>query len=165
MANVTFDAALGRVREWVLNPAPNSAFILVPLEAAGLIPESLPGGGDDGNRPRRLPTLAALLATTINEQTTMGRKTLENVVAGGGMWIPYRWVATADPVTYTAPTGNPIGAVVVCYVPDTLTESDATTIPVSRLDMVATPDGEDIVFVFPENGFYAATQATPVGGA
>lgn len=135
MADIVFNVACGRTAYYASLPAANDALILVPLEATGLVADAT---------MRDYATLSALLAGATNEQTTMGRKTLANVtvtVDNTNDRVPI----DADDVTYSAPTGNAIAAVVVCYDPDTTTGTDADLIPLSKHDLAATPDGNDIV--------------------
>jgi hypothetical protein len=49
----------------------------------------------------------------------------------------------AADVTWTAPTGNAIGAVVICYDPDTTGGTDADLIPLTKHDLSWTPDGNN----------------------
>jgi hypothetical protein len=49
----------------------------------------------------------------------------------------------AADVTWTAPTGNPVGAVVICYDPDTTTGTDADLIPLTKHDLAWSPDGNN----------------------
>lgn len=135
MADIVFNVACGRTAYYASLPAANDALILVPLEATGLVADAT---------MRDYATLSALLAGATNEQATMGRKTLANVtvtVDNTNDRVPI----DADDVTYSAPTGNAIAAVVVCYDPDTTTGTDADLIPLSKHDLAATPDGNDIV--------------------
>jgi hypothetical protein len=105
----------------------------VPLEASGLVADSTMRDYDD---------LATLLAGASNEQTTMGRKTLTGVTATVDDTNDRVNIDCAD-VTWTAATGNAIGAVVIGYVPDTTAPSDAAVIPLTKHDVTMTPDGSD----------------------
>jgi hypothetical protein len=73
MADIVFNIAKGAVAAYydrVENNDPaNSALVLVPIETSGLPADSA---------LIDLDTLAAVLATAANEQTTMGRKVLTN---------------------------------------------------------------------------------------
>jgi hypothetical protein len=133
MSNLVFNQALGRVSYYASLPAANDALVLVPLEATGLVADST---------MRDYDTLADLLAGASNEQTTAGRKTLGTVAVTVNDTSD-RVEADAADVTWTAPTGNAVGAVVICYDPDTTTGTDADLIPLTKHDVTWTPDGNN----------------------
>ncbi|MGW6946171.1 hypothetical protein ACWGHD_04510 [Streptomyces xanthophaeus] len=133
MADITFNVALARVAAYASLPATNDALILVPLEATGLVADAT---------MRDYATLADLLAGATNEQTTVGRKTLASVVVTVNNTDNRVEVDAAD-VTWTAPTGNAVGAFVVCYDPDTTGGTDADLIPLTKHDKSWSPDGND----------------------
>lgn len=133
MADITFNIALARVAAYASLPAANDALILVPLEAAGLVADST---------MRDYTTLSDLLAGATNEQTTVGRKTLSGVTVTVNHTDNRVEVDAAD-VTWTAPTGSPVGAVVLCYDPDTTGGTDADLIPLTKHDKTWSPDGND----------------------
>lgn len=142
MANIVFNIAAGQGVEYyrriVNNDPVNSAFILVPIETAGLEADATLIDVD---------TLAALLAGTTNEQTTMGRKTLTNVELAA---LPApddvnnRYDVSLPTTTWTAATGNAISKIAVCYDSDTTAGTDANIVPLTMFDFVVTPDGSDI---------------------
>ncbi|HVL24317.1 MAG TPA: hypothetical protein VM450_09530 [Thermomicrobiales bacterium] len=131
MANIVFNIALGRLANYTSLPAANDALILVPLEASGLETDAVLRDKDD---------LAAVVAGTTNEQTTVGRKTLASVTVTVDDTNDRVALDAAD-VTWTSPTGNAIGAVVICYDPDTTGGTDADLIPLTKHDLAWTPDG------------------------
>ncbi|MGY0023752.1 hypothetical protein ACVHNB_32885 [Streptomyces sp. YJ-C3] len=133
MANIVFNIALGRLAYYASLPATNDALIMVPIETAGIVTDAVMRDYDD---------LGTLLAGASNEQTTMGRKTLASVT-GTVDDTNDRWNGDAADVTWTAATGNPISAVVICYDPDTTTGTDADLIPLTKHDVTMTPDGSD----------------------
>ncbi|MFI8299992.1 hypothetical protein ACIGCZ_29110 [Streptomyces nigra] len=133
MGNIVFNQALGRLAHYASLPATNDALIMVPLEASGLVTDAT---------MRDYDTLDAVLAGASNEQTTMGRKTLASVTATVDDTNDRVNIDAAD-VTWTAATGNAIGAVVICYDPDTTTGTDADLIPLTKHDVTMTPDGSD----------------------
>lgn len=145
MADIPFNISLGKVAYYCGLPAANDALILVPLESSGLVSDDV---------MRDYDTLAAILAGASNEQTTMGRKTLTGVsvvVDDSNDRVDENFT---DP-TYVAPSGNAIGAFVVCYDPDTTGGTDADLIPLSKHDFSATPNGvDDIVVDVANGGFY-----------
>ena len=142
MASIVFNIAKGRVVEFYNRVKSNdpaaSAFILVPIETAGLEADSVLIDKDD---------LSALLSGATNEQTTMGRKTLTDVELAA---LPApddgndRYDVSLPTVTWTAATGNAISKIAVCYDADTAAGSDANIIPLTLFDAVATPDGNDL---------------------
>lgn len=143
MANITFNIAKGRIVELynrVENNDPaNAAFILVPIETAGLEADATLIDVD---------TLAALIAGTTNEQITMGRKVLTDVELAA---LPApddvndRYSLNLPSVTWTAATGNAISKIAVCYDSDTTLGTDANIVPLTMFDFVMTPSGGDIV--------------------
>lgn len=142
MANIVFNIAKGRVAELYnrveSNDPANSAFILVPIETSGLEADATLIDVD---------TLAALLAGTTNEQTTMGRKTLTDADLAA---FPApddtndRMDLSLPTVTWTAASGNAISKIVVCYDSDTTGGTDANIVPLTMFDFVVTPSGADV---------------------
>ncbi|MEU3945458.1 hypothetical protein [Streptomyces sp. NPDC029526] len=133
MANIVFNQALGRLAHYASLPGTDDALIMVPLEATGLV--------DDATM-RDYDSLDAILAGASNEQATMGRKTLASVTVTVDDANDRVNLDAAD-VTWTAATGNAIGAVVICYDPDTTGGTDADLIPLTKHDVTMTPDGSD----------------------
>ncbi len=142
MANITFNIAKGRIVELYnrveSNDPANSALILVPIETAGLESDATLIDAD---------TLAAVLAGTTNEQTTMGRKTLTDADLAA---LPApddtndRYEVSLPTTTWTAATGNAISKILVAYDPDTTAGTDANIIPLTMFDFAQTPSGGDI---------------------
>lgn len=142
MANIVFNIAKGRVVELynrVENNDPtNAAIILVPIETTGLEADATLIDAD---------TLAAVLAGTTNEQTTMGRKTLTDADLAA---LPApddtndRYDVSLPTVTWTAATGNAISKILVCYDSDTTAGTDANIVPLTMFDFAQTPSGADI---------------------
>jgi hypothetical protein len=147
VSNLVFNVALGRVASLAALPAANDALIAVPLEATGLVTDAAMRDYDD---------LAALLAGASNEQTTMGRKTLASVTVTVDDTNDRVAIDCAD-ITWTAATGNAVGAVVICYDPDTTTGTDADLVPLTKHDVTLTPDGNNFSLTVAD--FYRATSA------
>ncbi|MBB4985017.1 hypothetical protein [Streptomyces nymphaeiformis] len=145
MGNIVFNQALGRVASLAALPAASDALVAVLLEAAGLVSDATMRDYDD---------LAALLAGASNEQTTMGRKTLSGVTVTVDDTSDRVAVDCAD-VTWTAASGNAVGAVVICYDPDTTGGTDADLVPLTKHDVSLTPDGNS--FTLSVADFYRAT--------
>lgn len=143
MANIVFNIAKGRVVEFYnrvkSNDPANSALILIPLEASGLVADSTMIDYDD---------VATLLAGATNEQTTMGRKTLTDTQLAA---LPApddtndRYDISLPSVTWAAAAGNAISKILVAYDGDTTGGTDSNLIPLTLFDAAATPDGNDIV--------------------
>ncbi|MFC9268941.1 hypothetical protein ACFTXJ_14360 [Streptomyces zhihengii] len=131
MANLVFNVALGRISHLAGLPAANDGLVMVALEASGLETDAVLRDKD---------TLADVVAGATNEQTTVGRKTLTGVTVTVDD-ANDRVVIDAADVTWTAPTGNPVGAVVICYDPDLTGGTDADLIPLTKHDLTWTPDG------------------------
>ena len=153
MASIVFNIAKGRVVELYnrveSNDPANSALILVPIETSGLEADATLIDVD---------TLAALLAGTTNEQTTMGRKVLTDVDLAA---LPApddtndRYSISLPTTTWTAATGNAISKIAVCYDNDTTAGTDANIVPLTMFDFVVTPSGTDIQMTGGE--FYRAS--------
>lgn len=142
MANIVFNIAKGRVVELYnrveSNDPANSAIVLIPIETSGLEADSVLIDAD---------TLAAVLAGTTNEQTTMGRKVLTDADLAA---LPApddtndRYDISLPTVTWTAASGNAISKILVCYDADTTGGTDANIIPLTMFDFAQTPSGGDI---------------------
>lgn len=140
MANITFNIAKGRIVELYnrvkSNDPANSAFILIPVETAGLEADATLIDAD---------TVAAVLAGTTNEQTTMGRKTLTDADLAA---LPApddvndRYSLNLPTVTWVGAAGNAISKILVAYDPDTTAGTDANLIPCTLMDFVVTPSGD-----------------------
>lgn len=131
MADIAFNISKHKVGYYWGLPAASDGLVLVPLEATGLEADATLADYD---------TLSALLAGTSNEQTTIGRVALtavsitvndtDNVVD-----------LDANDATWGTTSGNSLGAVVICYDPDTGTGTDADLIPLCKQDFVASTGG------------------------
>ncbi|MGW0920060.1 hypothetical protein ACWD3J_13720 [Streptomyces sp. NPDC002755] len=147
MATFVFNVALAKIGYYASLPAPNDALVLIALEASGLETDAVLRDKDD---------LAAVVAGATNEQTSVTRKTLSGVTITVDDTND-RVAITASAVTYTSPTGNPVGALVIGYVPDTTAPSDAAIIPLTKHDFTWSPDGN--TFTLTINDFFRATSA------
>lgn len=142
MANIVFNIAKGRVVEYYNRVESNdpsaSALIIVPIETSGLESDATLIDAD---------TLAAVLAGTTNEQTTMGRKTLTDTELSA---LPApddtndRYEVSLPTVTWTAATGNAISKLLVAYDSDTAAGTDSNIVPLTMFDFAVTPSGADI---------------------
>ena len=147
MSNITFNVALGRAASLAALPAASDALILVPLESSGLETDAVLRDKD---------TLADVVSGTTNEQTTIGRKTLTSVTVTVNDTNDRVEVDAAD-VTWTSPTGSAVGAMVVCYDPDSTGGTDADLIPIVKADIAWTPDGNNFTLSIAD--FFRASSA------
>ncbi len=156
MAASVMNIAKGRVAEFYnrvdTNDPANSALIVVILATSGLEADAVLIDKD---------TLTDVLAGTTNEVTNVGyaRKVLTDTDLSP---------LTADDtnnrmdldivdLTWTAvAAGDGWSRLVICYDPDTTTGTDATIIPLTLHDFVATPSGADITAQINSAGFYRA---------
>lgn len=133
MGNIVFNTSLGRVAYLASLPTANDALILIALESSGLEADSVLRDKD---------TFADIVSGTTNEQTTVDRKTLASVTVTVDDANDRVNIDAAD-VTWTSPTGNAVGAVVICYDPDTTAGTDTDLIPLTKHDVAWTPDGNN----------------------
>lgn len=146
MANFVFNVAKGRWAHYLSLPAANDGLVVVPLETAGIEADETLEAHD---------TLAEILAGTSNEQVTMGRVAITNpLVTVDDVLDVVK--GDCDDVSWPAPTGNAISALVVCYDPDVAVGDDTTLIPITKQDFVTTPNGEVITAVINAEGFVQA---------
>jgi hypothetical protein len=148
MSNWVANVSKGRFAYYATLPAANDALIVVVLEAAGLEADATLKDYDN---------LALLLAGTTNEQTTMGRKTATGVTVTVNDTTDLVDVDMAD-IVWTGATGNAVGALLICYDPDTTGGTDADLIPLSKHDFTVSPDGTDVTATIGANGFARATE-------
>lgn len=146
MADVIFNVAKGRISAYADLSGANDALIAVPLENAGLEADSVLVDYD---------TLAAILAGTNDEQTTMGRQTLTNVTPAVDD-ANDRATVDCDNITWSTALGPQVGALLICYDPDTTAGDDTTIVPLAKYDFVVTPSGGDITAQIDVAGFYRA---------
>lgn len=155
MSNWVFNIAKGRFAYYSTLPAAADALIVVLLETAGLEADATLQDHD---------TLAAVLAGTSNEQTTMGRQTLTGVtvvVDDAGDDAAAHVTVDADDVTWLAAAGNAVSKLLVVYDADTGAGTDTDIIPLMAFDFVITPDGSDITAQVNTSGLAAAFGACP----
>ncbi len=125
-------------------PGADDSFIVVPLEATGLVADAV---------MRDYDTLAAVLAGASNEQETIGRKTLT------GVTVTVDDTADAvlidcDNITWAEATGNNVGALLICYKPAS-DSVDSAILPLSCHDWAMVCNGADLLATIPEGGFYS----------
>lgn len=147
MADLVMNIAKGSFAYLATLPAASDALVVIPLEAAGLVADSV---------MIDYATVAAILAGASNEQTTMGRLTATGVTSTVDNANDRRVVDMAD-VTWALATGNAVGALIVAYDPDTGGGTDADLIPLFKFDFTATPDGNDLIAIVNAAGLSRAT--------
>ncbi len=152
MSNFTFNVAKGKVNYFATLPAANDALIAVPLLTANL-------EGDETLKDKT--TLAAILASSSDEQTTLGRVSLTGATVTTDNVNNTNSADVAD-FTFTSAGGSPIAAIIICYVPDTtaggLTAGayDSSVIPLTKHDFSAIPNGTDLPVQVSSFGFFVA---------
>lgn len=147
MADFVLNIAKGKVKYYCELPAAADALIVVPLEVAGLEADATLKDYDD---------LAALLAGSSNEQTTWGRKTISSGIAITVDDTNDRVDIDIPDQTWTAATGNAVGALLICYDNDTGAGTDSNIVPLTKHDFAITPDGSDVTAVIAASGFFRA---------
>jgi hypothetical protein len=136
VGDITFNIAKGRVNSYVAQAGTgNAALILVPIETTGIESDATLQDYD---------TLAAILAASNNEQTTMGRKTITSASVTVDDTNNRNDADFADQ-TYAGATGNPISAFIVAFDPDTTAGDDTQIVPLTKHDYIETPTGSDII--------------------
>lgn len=154
MADFVFNIAKGIAKQYFVNvdtgaPA-NSRLKVIPIETSGIEADATLKDYDD---------LAALLAGTSNEQTTMGRKTLTSADVTITLDDTNDRVdVDVSDITWTGATGNAISALVLVYCPDGVTPgADSTFVPISKHDFAITPDGSDVTAQIAAAGIWRAS--------
>lgn len=142
MSNIVFNIAKGRVAELYdrveSNDPANSALVIIPIETSGLEADATLIDAD---------TVAAVLAGTTNEQSTMGRKVLTDADLAA---IPApddtndRNERSLPTTTWVGASGNAISKLLVAYDPDTTGGTDSDLVPLTMFDFVQSPSGADI---------------------
>ncbi|MEV5977506.1 hypothetical protein [Streptomyces sp. NPDC052114] len=122
MPDFVFNTALGKVRYYAELPATNDALVLIALESSGLESDSVLRDKD---------TFADVVSGTTNEQTPVGRKTLASVTVTVDDTLDRVAIDAAD-ISWVSPSGAAVGALVVCYDPDTTTGTDGDLIPLTK---------------------------------
>lgn len=130
-----FNSAKGRAAVWLDMAGTSDALVIVPLEATGLETDEV---------LRDKATLADVLSGSTNEQTTLGRKTVTSASVTLDLTAD-RLVASVADQTWTAASGNDVGAVVVCYDPDTsLGADDSRLRPITKHEFPRVLSGVDL---------------------
>lgn len=135
IADIVLNVALGQIKYYVSQVGVgNAALIVVPLEASGLVSDAT---------MRDYDTLAAVLAGASNEQTTIGRKTITSATGTVNDTDDRYEADIANPV-WTSPSGNVLGALLICFDPDTTGGTDSDIIPLTKHDWAVSADGDSL---------------------
>lgn len=154
MADFIFNIARGRGGElyWRVknNDPANSALVVVVLASSGLETDATLKDKD---------TLADVLSGTTNEATNTGyaRKTITDSTLTA--YSPddtndLLYLDMPDQTWTSVAAGDVWAKLLVCYDSDTTGGTDANVVPWLAFDFSWTPDGLDITWVVPANGFY-----------
>lgn len=159
MANIVFNVAKGRVAELYnrvdTNDPTNAALIVVLLASTGLESDAVLIDKD---------TLADVVSGTTNEATNTGyaRKVIvdADIAAFAADDTNDRVDLVIADQTWTGLANDgtgAIGALLVCYDPDTTAGTDANIVPLTKHDFAITPDGSDVTADVGTAGFYRAS--------
>lgn len=157
MANFVFNIAKGRVGQLITNVENNSpsgcCLRAILLESSGLesqtdledsltFAEVIDGTTNELDPPNKRKQG---LASTGDFQTSLALDTTNN-------WYDF----DISDITWSALTGNAVGALVICY---DATGSDANNalLPLVHLTFAVTPDGSDVTAVINAEGIFRAT--------
>lgn len=155
MANFAFNITKSRAGELYnrvdTNDPAASTLIVIPLESSGLETQANLEDSD---------THTEVIDGATNEATTgnWARKTLTD--ADIAAFAPDDTNNRVDLIipdqTWTAVTGNPVGALTVNYAA-VASPTDGQIVPISHHDFAITPDGSDVTADVPATGFYRST--------
>src|SRR3954463_16220390 len=136
MGNIAFGPSKAQVGYYWGLPGASDGLTLVPLSAV-----------EADATLASYTNLASLLAGSSNEQTTIGR------IALTGVTVTVNGTNTVDldsnDASWVSTSGSNLVAVVICYVPNTSTSTDADLIPLCKQDYVATVGGALTVQIAP----------------
>lgn len=148
MANIVLNVALGYLKRYAEQVGTgNAALIVVPIETSGLETDAV---------LRDKADLAAFLAGTTNEQTTMGRKTVTACTVTVDNTNDRVAIDIADQ-TWIGAGGNAISKLLICFDSDTTSGTDSNIVPLTLHDFSITPDGSDVTATISD--FFRATSA------
>lgn len=147
MADVVMNIALGKVKYYWELPAASDAIIVVVLESSGIEADGTLRDYDD---------LSALLGGSSNEQTTMGRKTINSGITITVDDTNNRLDIDCADQVWTGASGNAVGALLFCYDGDTGAGTDSAITPLHKHDFSITPDGSDVTAQIAASGIFRA---------
>lgn len=153
MADFEFNIVKGKSGYYIGLPGSNDGLIAVLLKATGL---------EDDTVLKDYDTLGALLAVAgVNVEadfTNYQRQALTNVT-----WtvddVNDRADGDCDDFSWASAGGvsnNSVAKLLICYVPDVGSSTDAAIIPLTGHDVVVTTDGTTLQISVPSGGFFRA---------
>jgi hypothetical protein len=147
-SDIVANISLGEVKKyWKLDGGANDAIIVVPLEASGLVADDTLRDYDD---------LSALLAGATNEQTTMGRKTINSGITITVDDTNNRVDIDCADQVWAGATGNALAKLAFTYDGDTTAGTDSNIVPLHFHSFDVAPDGTDITAVIAAAGVFRA---------
>ena len=147
MANFVANIAKGKIAYYAGLPGSSDGLEAIPLEASGI---------QTDDQLKDHDTVAAVLAASNNEQSTMGRQDLTGVSVTVDD-TNNRVDISADDIVWTGATGSEVAKLLICYVPNTSTSGDSDKIPLTFHDFSVEPDGSDITATI-DNGVFARSE-------
>lgn len=153
MANISFNISKGEIKKYCkLDGGANDALIIVLLKSSGLQADATLADHDN---------LSVLLAATNDEAdfTNYARKTVTSATITVDDTNDRVDIDIADQTWTSAggATNNSLGALLVCYDPDTTGGTDSDIIPLTKHDFVVTTDGNDLTAQINAAGFFRAS--------
>lgn len=141
-----FNVARGKTGYFADLPGSDDALVIVPLKADGLA---------DDETLQDFDTLAEILASST-EETGLARIVLTaGVTRTVDDLSDWTNVDIDDDPVWTLAVGDPLGALVICYDPDTtLGVDDTRLMPLTKHDFIVEPNGTDLVVEVSASGFY-----------
>jgi hypothetical protein len=149
MAAITFNQSLGKSAYYAGLPAASDSLIAVLLASSGLVADATMRDYDD---------LAAILAGASDEATFTGysRATLTNVTVTVDD-TNNRVDIDCDDVSWSPTTAQALGAIVICYKPDS-GSADSAIIPLFKDDFsLTTPTSGTVTYQVASGGFLRAS--------
>lgn len=149
MAAITFNKTLGTGAYYAGLPAANDSLIAVLLASSGLVSDATMRDYDD---------LAAVLAGASDEATFTGysRQTLTNVTVTVDD-ANDRVDIDCDDIEFSPTSAQALGAILICYKPDT-GSADSAILPLIKDDfVVTTPTSGTVTYQVASGGFLRAS--------
>lgn len=139
MADFQFNIAKGRAGELALLGAANDAWLAVVLNFTGLEADATLKDYD---------TLAAILAASNDEHSTMTRQTMAGVTLTVDDTHDVADVDATD-LAWIGASGSRTGKLLLCYDYDTTSGTDSSILPIIGLDFDVTLNGGNVGYQFP----------------
>jgi hypothetical protein len=149
MGAITFNESLGKSAYYATLPAANDSLIAVLLASSGLVSDATMRDYDD---------LAAVLAGASDEATFTGysRQTLTGVTVTVDD-ANDRVDIDCDDIQFSPTSAQALGAILICYKPDT-GSADSVILPLIKDDfVVTTPTSGTVTYQVASGGFLRAS--------